>query len=267
MRQVLIAVLGAVTLAGCNRKPDASAVADSAARDIQLPSTDSTLALNDRPAPTPPPAPAPLPPSRPAPRPAPPPAAVPLPAPAPPPPAPAPKPAARLEAGKTLEATATREITSRVNKPGELFMARIAEDITAADGRVIIPAGSEVTMSIVQLKPALDKSAKDGTLELRAVSVMVNGQSQPIDANVTYVEHTLKGRPVGTSEAAKVGVGAAAGAILGKVIGGGTGAAVGGVVGAAGGVAVAVETANRDVVVPVGAKIRLVLRSDFSVGS
>lgn len=268
MRQVLIAVLGAVTLAGCNRKPDAAAVADSAARDIQLPSTDSTLALNDRPAPTPP-APAPLPPSRPAPRPAPPPAAAPLPAPAPPPPAPAPapKPAARLETGKTLEATATREITSRVNKPGELFMARIAEDITAADGRVVIPAGSEVTLSIVQLKPALDKSAKDGTLELRAVSVMINGQAQPIDAEVAYVEHTLKNRPVGTSEAAKVGVGAAAGAILGKVIGGGTGAAVGGVVGAAGGVAVAVETANRDVVVPVGAKIRLVLRSDFSAGS
>ena len=145
-----------------------------------------------------------------------------------------------------------------------MFTARIAEAITASNGRVVIPAGSEVTLSIVAIKPALDKSAKDGTLELRAVSVMVNGVAQPIDAEVTYVEHTLKGRGVGTSEAAKVGVGAAAGAIIGKVIGGGTGAAVGGAVGAAGGVAVAVETANRDVVVPVGAKIRLVLRSAFA---
>ena len=145
-----------------------------------------------------------------------------------------------------------------------MFTARIAEAITASNGRVVIPAGSEVTLSIVAIKPALDKSAKDGTLELRAVSVMVNGVAQPIDAEVTYVEHTLKGRGVGTSEAAKVGVGAAAGAIIGKVIGGGTGAAEGGAVGAAGGVAVAVETANRDVVVPVGAKIRLVLRSAFA---
>jgi hypothetical protein len=174
-------------------------------------------------------------------------------------------PAARLDAGTTIEATATREITSKVNKAGEMFTARIAEAVTAANGRVVIPAGSEVTLSIVALKPALDKSAKDGTLELRAVSVMVNGVAQPIDAEVTYVEHTLKGRGVGTQEAAKVGVGAAAGAIIGKVIGGGTGAAVGAATGAAAGAAVAVETANRDVVVPVGAKIRLVLRSAFAV--
>ena len=38
--------------------------------------------------------------------------------------------------------------------------------------------------------------------------------SQPLDADVTFVEHTLKSRGIGTSEAAKVGVGAAAGAIL-----------------------------------------------------
>jgi hypothetical protein len=146
-------------------------------------------------------------------------------------------------------------------------MARIGEAITAPDGRVVIPAGSEVTLSIVALKPAPNKSAKDGTLEVRAVSIMVNGVSQPVDAEVTYVEHTLKGRGVTGSEAAKVGVGAAAGAIIGKVLGGGTGAAVGAATGAAGGAVVAVETADRDVVVPVGAKIKLVLRSAFGVGS
>ena len=80
---------------------------------------------------------------------------------------------------------------------------------------------------------------------------------------MTSVEHTLKGRGVTGSEAVKVGVGAAAGAIIGKVLGGGTGAAVGAATGAAGGAVVAVETADRDVVVPVGAKIRLVLRSAF----
>ena len=142
-------------------------------------------------------------------------------------------------------------------------MARIAEDITSPDGRVVIPAGSEITMSIVALKPAPNKSAKDGTLEVRAVSVVVNGVSHPIDADVISVEHTLKGRGVTGSEVAKVGVGAAAGAIIGKVLGGGTGAAVGAATGAAGGAVVAAETADRDVVVPVGARIRLVLRSAF----
>ena len=142
-----------------------------------------------------------------------------------------------------------------------MFTARIGEAITNSAGRVVIPAGSEVTLSIVALKPAPNKGAKDGTLELRAVSVQINGESHPLDADVTYAEHTLKGRGVTGSEAAKVGVGAAAGAVIGKVLGS---TAAGAVVGAAGGAAVAVETADRDVVVPVGAKIRLVLRSPFS---
>ncbi|HSE50929.1 MAG TPA: hypothetical protein VLB00_01980, partial [Gemmatimonadales bacterium] len=170
---------------------------------------------------------------------------------------------ARLESGATVEASAATSITSKTNKPGETFTARIGQAVLAADGRTVIPAGSVVTLSIVALKPAPNKAAKDGTITLRAVSVAINGEERPLDADVTFVEHTLKARGIGTSEAAKVGVGAAAGAILGKVVGGGTGAAVGGVVGAAGGAAVAVESADRDVVVPVGATIRLVLRAPF----
>jgi hypothetical protein len=151
-----------------------------------------------------------------------------------------------------------------VNKPGEQFTARIGENITAPDGRVVIPAGSELVLTIAEIKPAPNRGAKDGTLVLRATGVTINGTTRPIDAEVTFVEHTLKGRGVGTSEAAKVGAGAAAGAIIGKVIGGGSGAAAGAVTGAAAGAAVAVETADRDVVIPSGAKIRIVLRSPFS---
>lgn len=266
MRRILIVLAGAGVLAGCGSKDNQEVAADSLSRDIQLPRPDSTVVLNDAPPPTRTDtvylkAPA-TPPRRP------PPATAPSPAPAPPPvsipaPAPAAAPAANLVAGTTLEATAATSITSKTNKPGETFTARIGEAVLAANGRVVIPAGSIVTLSIVALKPAPNKSATDGTITLRAESVSINGVSQPLDADVTFVEHTLKGRGVGTSEAAKVGVGAAAGAILGKVVGGGTGAAVGGVVGGAAGAAVAVESANRDVVVPVGGKIRLVLRSAF----
>jgi hypothetical protein len=150
-----------------------------------------------------------------------------------------------------------------VNKAGEQFTARISENVTNADGKVVIPAGSEVVLTISEIKPAPNKGAKDGTLVLRATSVTVNGKTNPIDADVTFVEHTLKGRGVGTGEAAKVGAGAAAGAIIGKVIGGGAGAAAGAVTGAAAGAAVAVETADRDVVIPQGGKIRISLRSPY----
>src|SRR5688572_23870242 len=269
MRRILTVITGAAILAGCGGGDNQQAAADSAARDIQLPAPDSTVALNDAPAapvrtdtvflPAPPP-----PPRRTTPR-----AAAPAPAPAPVTPAPAPAPApaaapARLESGATLEASAAGSITSKTNKPGETFTARIGQAVLAADGRTVIPAGSVVTLSIVALKPAPNKAAKDGTITLKAVSVAINGEERPLDAEVTFVEHTLKSRGIGTSEAAKVGVGAAAGAILGKVVGGGTGAAAGAVVGGAAGAAVAVESADRDVVVPVGATIRMVLRAPFT---
>lgn len=269
MRQFFVLLMGAAVVAACGDKKAEQLAADSAARDIQIPAPDSTVALNDTPTPErvdtvyvqKAPAPRPRPPaSQPAPAPAPPPPAPePSPAPAPPPPAPA-----QLDSGTVVEARASRSITSRTNKPGETLTATVAEAVTAPGGRVVIPAGSQVTLTIVALKPAPNKSAKDGTIVLRATSVLVNGESRPIDAEVTYVEHTLKGRGITTSEAAKTGAGAAAGAIIGKVIGGGTGAAAGAVVGGAAGAAVAVESADRDVVVPVGGKIRLALRSAFA---
>jgi len=263
MKQLCLVLVGAAVVAACGDKRAEQAAADSAARDIQIPAPDSTVALNDpspnrvdtvylqkTPAPRPPAA-----------RPAPPPAASPSPAPAPAPAAP--RAAPQLEPGTVVEARASKSITSRTNKPGETLTATIDQAITNAAGLVVIPAGSEVTLTIVTLKPAPNKSATDGTIVLRATSILIKGESRPIDADVTFIEHTLKGRGVTTTEAAKTGAGAAAGAIIGKVIGGGTGAAAGAVVGGAAGAAVAVETADRDVVVPVGAKIRLALRSVF----
>src|ERR1044072_960172 len=58
MRRILIAVIGVAALAGCGKKPETQAAADSASRDIQLPKPDSAVALNDKP-PSPPPEPAP----------------------------------------------------------------------------------------------------------------------------------------------------------------------------------------------------------------
>lgn len=277
MRPSSIVLTGVLILAACGKK-DSQVAQDSTSRDIQLPAPDSTVALNDAPA-TPPKTDTvyvdknPSKPKPPAPKPSAPPAGTPAPStPAPAPSTPAPAPpaapsAARLEAGTVLETRASKLITSRSNKPGETFTVRVDSAMKDTDGRVVIPAGSEVTLTIVTLKPAPNKSAKDGTIVLQATSVLVNGESKPIDAEVTYVEHTLKGRGVTGSEAIKVGAGAAAGAVIGKIIGGGTGAAVGGVTGAAAGTAVAVESADRDVVVPVGGKIRLALRSAFSAGS
>ncbi|MGH7657746.1 MAG: hypothetical protein ACREL6_05885, partial [Gemmatimonadales bacterium] len=171
-----------------------------------------------------------------------------------------------LAAGTVIRASVNDSLNSRDDKPGQTLAATINTDVKDPNGRIIIPAGSTVNMTVSELKAAGNKSAEDGTLVLAVSSISVNGQDYPVDATIDSVEHYLKGRGVGTSEAAKVGAGAAAGAIAGRIIGGGKkGTIIGGIIGAAVGTGVAVETADRDVVVPAGALVVIRLTEELSV--
>ena len=170
-----------------------------------------------------------------------------------------------MAAGTVIGLTAGQEISSRTHKPGQTMTAAVGEAIKDDKGNTVIPAGATVTLAIVQLAASGNKS-DSGKLELRPVRVTINGESYPIEGQVTHVDHELKGRPVQAGDAAKVGVGAAAGAILGRVLGGKKkGAIVGGVVGAAAGTAVAIQTADRDVVIHSGAKITILLKDALEV--
>lgn len=271
----------ALALAACGgRGEQQRAAADSLRRDLQLAPADSTVALNDKPiegnaAPAPAPAetapaPAPAPTAKPRPRLK---QVAPKPAPAPTPvaaPAPAPPPAPRsitLASGSVITGSAEDSLHSRHDKAGRSFRAAISQDVTDAQGNVVIPAGSVVTFRVATIEAAGNKSEKDGKLILQAQSVSINGHDIPISgtADQTTVEHTLQGQGVTAGGAVRVGGGAAAGAILGKVLGGKTGAIIGGVAGAAGGAAAAAHTADRDVVVKPGARVSFTLGSDFTV--
>jgi len=177
-------------------------------------------------------------------------------------PAPPPRPPA-APAGTRVVTTSTQEITSRRNKAGETFTAKVAQVVTDALGREVIPAGANVTFSIVAIKEAENKDAS-GTLVIRPVSVAIGAESYDIKADVSELLVEKKGRGVTGGDAAKVGAGAAAGAILGQILtksSGGT--VVGGVVGGAIGTAIAVKSADKDLVIPVGAKIVLTLSEEF----
>ena len=148
-----------------------------------------------------------------------------------------------------------------VNKAGKTVTAAVARDVKDRAGRVVIPAGSVVTLTVTELAPAKSKSAADGKLVLQATSVNVKGRIYALDADVDPVAHEPKGRGVTAGEAEKVGVGTAIGVIGGRIIGGNTkGAVIGGVVGAGAGTAVAVQTASRDVVVRPGTPVKITLR-------
>ena len=267
MSRTMIAALTLAALAACGQGDRGeTATADSLSRDLQLAPVDTSAELNDRPtASTPAPAPA----ARTTPRPsrpaasATPSASAARPAPTPAPAAPAPS-AASLAAGTSLTAATTAEIRSHKNKVGDTVMAKIATDVKDRSGRVVIPAGSEVALKVTAIKESENKSDTTGTLTLQPTSVSIDGQSYPISASIQRVDTKLEGRKTNAGDIAKVGGGAAAGAILGRVLGGSTkGAVIGGVIGGAVGTQRAVETKDRDIVVPAGTSVTLVLDESF----
>ncbi len=125
-----------------------------------------------------------------------------------------------LESGIRIEATTDRTISSRDDKAGETFTASVSSDVTDGRGRVVIPAGSTLNLSITQLQSATDKGKADGRITVRVSSVTIAGETYPISATITSMEHTLKGRGVGGTEVGKTAAGVVLGGIAGRVIGG-----------------------------------------------
>jgi len=212
---MVLAALTLAALAACGRGDRSDvASADSLNRDLQLAPVDTSATLNDQPAadtatPAPPATSAPAPASAPKPKPKP----KPAPAPAAPAPTPAAQPApaapAALSAGTALSLTTDAEIHSRKNKVGDEVTATVGKDIKDATGRTVIPAGSKVTLQVTAIAPSDSKSDTTGTLTLKPVSVVVNGQTQPIAASISGVHTKLVGRGVDGADAAKVGAGTA----------------------------------------------------------
>jgi hypothetical protein len=257
MSRTMIAALTLVAVAACGGGDRGDmATADSLSRDLQLAPVDTTAELNDQPTAS---APAPTPrnpaPARTATRPA-----------APRPSAPAPAPAPRaLAPGTTITASTNAEIRSHKNKVGDTVTATIASDIKDNSGRVVIPAGSEVVLKVTAIKESENKSDKTGTLTLQPTAVSINGRSHPISATIEGVTTELQGRGTNAGDIAKPAAGAAVGAVVGRVLGGSSkGAIIGGVLGGAVGAQRAVETKDRDVVLPQGTTVTVSLNERFT---
>ena len=254
MRQTTALLLSLGLLGACAKGENANtASADSTARNLTLAPADSSAAMRDAPA-TPPAAATQTttapPPSRPAverPR---------------PPAAPA---TLTLAAGSHFDMAATDTITSRTAKAGDAFTARVVEDVRNAAGKVVIPAGSSVSGTITEVKPAPNPNTP-GTLTLAVSSVTIRGTNYPLDATIDSLETVHKGRGITTGDAAKVGGGAVAGAILGRVIGGNKrGTIIGGIVGGAVGAGVAQTSKDSDIVLPAGAHIVVTVNKPLTV--
>lgn len=171
-----------------------------------------------------------------------------------------------LASGTRVDAVTESALSSRTNKPGETFRATVSRDVTDDRGRVVIPAGSPVTLTIVQLEPGSDQVRPDGRLVIDVSSIAINGQTHAVTADLEPVTHHFQGRGITTDEAARIGAGTAIGAIAGQIIGKNTrSTTIGGAVGAVAGTAVAVRYAYRDIVVSAGTPIAFTLTQSLNV--
>jgi len=154
-----------------------------------------------------------------------------------------------------LEAT----YSSASNKVGDAVLAKLADDVSV-DGRVVIPAGTEVRGSVTGAKRS-GKSKGRARLALGFDRLVIEGHNRDMAASgVDVTADDSKKR-----DAAIIGGGAGAGAIVGGIAKGGKGAAIGGLIGGAAGTAAVLTTRGKEVEFPAGTQIRVVLKSPLQV--
>lgn len=233
-----LVLLTMAILAGCGGEHDGSAAGNESTRDLQRPAVAANARLNDRP-------------SQAAKK-------------------PAAKPAAKavarmLSTGTAIPAKFDAGISSRTHKAGQKLTGTVSSDVKDKSGRVVIPAGSKVYITIAAIHESERKSDKTGKLVLTPTKVVIGGRSYPVSGSAAALDRTLKDRKTNAGDIAKVGVGVGAGALLGTAVSGGStkGAVIGGVAGGAVGAQRAVETQDRDVVVPAGSRLKVTLAAPF----
>jgi uncharacterized protein YfiM (DUF2279 family) len=245
-----LVILALALLAGCGRDHGGARATDNPNRDLQRPDVDVTAPLNDRGAKA---------------------------SPAMSVSKPAAKPAAKaaskttrgaLSSGTAISAKFDAGISSRTHKAGQKLTGTVASDVKDKSGRVVIPAGSKVHLMIAAIHESENKSDKTGKLVLTPTKVVIAGKSYPLSGSVIALDRTLKDRKTNGGDLAKVGLGAGAGALLGTAVTGGStkGAVIGGVAGAAVGTQRAIQTQDRDVVVPAGSRMKVTLAAPFRRG-
>jgi hypothetical protein len=232
--------LALALLAGCGRDKGGAEVTDNPNRDLQRPAVDASSPLNDRDV----------------------------------------KPSASkptqtqgpskgmtwiLGKGTAISARFDDGISSRTHKAGYKVTGTVASDVKDKSGRVVIPAGSKVHLTIAAIHESERKSDKTGKLVLKPSKVVIGGRSYPLSGSALALDRTLKDRKTNAGDIAKVGAGAGAGALLGTAVTGGStkGAVIGGALGAAVGAQRAIETQDRDVVVPSGSRLKVTLAAPF----
>jgi hypothetical protein len=155
------------------------------------------------------------------------------------PPAPPREEKVTIPAGTELTIRTLDRLSSEDARPGERFAAILDTDVTQ-NGKILVPANSEVTGHIVSVQQAGKVGGRaEMTLELE--SIVIRGQQY----NLRTSKIDMHGENKARDDAVKIGGGAAIGAVLGAITGGKKGAIIGATVGAGTGTVGAVTSKGK----------------------
>jgi len=167
--------------------------------------------------------------------------------------------------GTSFAVSLNETLSTRTNSPGDVFTATLQEPILDSEGDVLIPSGATVRGRVTRVDKS-DRVGETAVLNVAFESISFGGSSYPLDASVIEANPQRKTRQSTGEQVGKVAAGAAAGAIIGKVLGKNTRSTLkGAAVGAAAGTAIAMGTADVDVVLPAGSAMKVRLDGPVSV--
>lgn len=161
--------------------------------------------------------------------------------------------------GGTIPVTLNESVNSKDASVGQKLDGQVTTDVSA-NGRVVIPRGSRVNLSVASVHSA-GRLKGQSKLWLKIDSIVVRGRTYTPSANWQGKVGSSRGKRT----AVGAGGGAAAGAIIGAIAGGGKGAAIGAGVGAGAGTAGAAATGQVEVELPAEAKLRYTLKTALTV--
>ena len=149
--------------------------------------------------------------------------------------------------GTQISVRTDNAIDSTKDTLGQLYSARIEQDVMDSTGAVGIPAGTAARLQVVDLNKGTSASSKDLALDL--YSVNLNGREYRVDTS-SVAENGSAGFGMNRRTAEYAGGGAGLGALMGAVFGGGKGAGIGTLAGGGLGALTQYLTRGKQVSVP-----------------
>jgi len=161
-----------------------------------------------------------------------------------------------------------KHLSTKSNSEGDPFTAVVTTPVLLGD-KIVIPKGSEVTGSVSRIiRPGRFKGKAVMNILFQSINIPGRGQL-PIVASlarvgsegsgVVHAEGTMEGDSSVGSDIGKVIIPGAVGAGIGGLAGGGQGAAIGTGIGTAIGLATVFATRGKDIEVPRGSTLDIVL--------